>query len=171
LEKEKKLMAETKVQRQDVVVARVLDAPVERAWQAWTDPELVKRWWGPNGFSAPVAKIDFREGGISLVCMRAPRQLGGQDMYSTWVYAKIVPMERIEYIHNLADQNGNKIDPIKLGLPADFPQDVHNVVTFKAQGAKTEITVTEIGWTPGQMRNLAELGLGQCLDKMAAIFA
>jgi uncharacterized protein YndB with AHSA1/START domain len=171
LEKEKKLMAETKVQKQDVVVTRVLDAPVERAWQAWTDPELVKRWWGPDGFTAPVAKIDFRDGGTSLVCMRAPRQLGGQDMYSTWAYAKIVPMERIEFIHNLADQNGNKIDPLKLGLPADFPQDVRHVVTFKAQGAKTEIAVTEIGWTPGQMRNLAELGLGQCLDKMAAIFA
>src|SRR5215510_2114918 len=80
-EKEKKLMAETNVQRQDVVVIRVLDAPVERAWQAWTDPELVKRWWGPNGFSAPVAKIDFREGGISLVCMRAPAPTTGRARY------------------------------------------------------------------------------------------
>ena len=63
-------MTETKVQKQDVVVTRVLDAPVERAWQPWTDPELVKRWWGPNGFSAPVAKIDFRVFSIPP-CLRA----------------------------------------------------------------------------------------------------
>lgn len=164
-------MSEANAEKQDVVVSRVLDAPVERAWQAWTDPELVKRWWGPNCFSAPVARIDFREGGTSLVSMRAPRQLGGQDTYSTWAYAKIVPLERIEYILNLADKDGHKEDPVKLGMPADFPQDVRHVVTFKAQGAKTEITVIEYGWTRGHMRNLAEMGLGQCLDKMAAIFA
>ena len=39
--------------------------------------------WGPNGFTSPCAEIDFREGGISLVCMRAPEEMGGQDLYST----------------------------------------------------------------------------------------
>jgi len=158
------------VQKVDVVVGRTFKASVEQVWKAWTDPELVKRWWGPTGFTAPFARIDFREGGISLVCMRAPQQLGGHDFYSTWAYRKIVPSERIEYIHNLTDKDGSKVDPVKLGMPPDFPQDMRHVVTFKSQGDETEITVTEFGWTPGQMRDLAEMGLGQCLDKMAAIF-
>lgn len=156
----------------DLVVTRVFDAPVERVWKAWTDPERVMQWWGPNGFTSPSAEMDFREGGTSLVCMLAPQKLGGQDMYSTWSYRKIVPMQSIEYIHNLADRNGNKADPVKMGMPPDFPQDQRNLVTFKAAGGnRTEMTVTEYDWTPGQMMSMAETGLNQCLDKMAAMLA
>ncbi len=71
------------VKKRDLIVTRVFDAPVELVWKAWTDPEYVMRWWGPDHFTSPSAKIDFREGGTSLVCMRAPEEFGGQDMYST----------------------------------------------------------------------------------------
>jgi uncharacterized protein YndB with AHSA1/START domain len=82
----------------DLIVTRVFDAPIELVWKAWTNPEHIMRWWGPEGFTSPSAVIDFREGGMALVCMRAPKEFGGQDMYSTWAYEKIVPMERIEFI-------------------------------------------------------------------------
>ena len=153
----------------DLVVSRIIDAPVEQVWQAWTDPELVKQWWGPDYFTCPFARIDFRAGGTSLVCMSSP-QFG--DQYSTWHYKEIVPLQRIDYVHNLADKDGNKIDPTSVGMPPDFPQDQLNSVTFKALGAgKTELTATEYGWTEGRMMELSQMGLEQCLDKMAAIFA
>src|SRR5215207_5729970 len=57
-----------------VVVTRVLDAPVEEVWKAWSDPEYVMRWWGPTGFRSPSAEMDFRVGGASLVCMGAPAE-------------------------------------------------------------------------------------------------
>ncbi len=158
----------------DLVVTRVFDAPVKLVWQAWTEPEHVKKWWGPDYFTSPSAKIDFRVGGASLVCMRAPKEFGGQDMYSTWTYTKIVPMQSIEFIQNLADKDGNKIDPAQVGMPPDFPRDIRTVVTFKDLGnRKTEMTVTEYG-LPGadtQMGKNAEIGLNQTLDKMAASFA
>jgi hypothetical protein len=46
-----------------VVVTHVFDAPRERMWKAWTDPERVKRWWGPKGFTAPFCKIDLSRAG------------------------------------------------------------------------------------------------------------
>ena len=55
----------------DVVVTRTMDAPRERVWQAWSDPDLVMTWWGPRGFTAPVCRMDFREGGTTLVSMRS----------------------------------------------------------------------------------------------------
>jgi len=166
------IVENTDGKKRDLVVTRVFHAPIERVWKAWTDPEQVMQWWGPDHFTSPSAEIDFREGGTSLVCMRAPKKFGGQDMYSTWAYKKIVPMESIEYIHNLADKDGNKTDPGKLGMPPDFPRDQRNLVTFKAVGDnKTEMTVTEYDWTVGQMLELAETGLNQCLDKMAASLA
>jgi uncharacterized protein YndB with AHSA1/START domain len=53
--------------KRDLVVTRLFDAPIEQVWKAWSDPEYVRRWWGPEGFTSPLATIDFREGGISLV--------------------------------------------------------------------------------------------------------
>jgi uncharacterized protein YndB with AHSA1/START domain len=155
----------------DLVVTRVFDAPIEEVWKAWTDSATVMQWWGPDGFTAPLANMDVREGGKSLVCMSAP-QLGFHENYSTWEYRKIVPHERIEYIHNLSDKDGNKLDPTALGMPADFPQDVLNVITFKVLSpTQTEMVVAEYGDYTEQWYTLSKTGLEQCLDKMAAIFA
>ena len=159
--------------KRELVVTRVFDAPIELVWKAWIDPELIMQWWGPDHFSSPSADIDFRVGGISLVCMRAPKEFGGMDMYSTWTYTKILPLELIEYIHNLADKDGNKIDPATIGMPPDFPQDMLNSIKFKNLGkGLTEMTMTQYG-LPGpetEMGKNAELGLNQSLDKMVHIF-
>ena len=156
----------------DLAVTRVFDAPIEKVWKAWSHAEYVMLWWGPDFFTSPSAKMDFREGGTSLVCMRAPKNFGGQDFYSTWAYKKIVPLQSIEYIHNLADKDGNAVDPATLGMPPDFPRNQRHIVTFKPMsGSRTEMTVTEYGWNEGQMFERSKMGLEQCLNKMAAIFA
>ena len=158
-------------QTKNLIVTRVFDAPVELVWKAWSDPQHVMRWWGPTYFSSPSCQMDFREGGTTVVCMRAPQEFGGQDMYSTWAYQKIVPMQRIEYLNNMSDKDGRRIDPASLGLRADFPQDVRTVVTFKPMGEKTEMTIAQYGFPEGEMFEMAEMGLNQSLDKMAATFA
>jgi uncharacterized protein YndB with AHSA1/START domain len=123
------------------------------------------KWWGPNGFTAPVARMDFREGGTSLVCMRSPE---GQDFYNTWTYRKVVPMKLIEFVSNFADKDGKRIDPVSIGLPPGIPQDVRHVVTFKARGDnQTEMAVTEYGYTSDQIYEISKAGQEQCLDKMA----
>ena len=156
----------------DVVVTRTFEAPVSVVWQAWTDGEQVKRWWGPRPFTAPVARMDVRAGGTSLVCMRAPKEMGGQDYYNTWTYSEVVPNERLEYVLNFADQHGATIDPRQLGLPPGIPLAVPHVVTLKAVGAgRTEMTVSESGYTTNQARDISKAGLEQCLDKMAETFA
>jgi hypothetical protein len=82
-----------------------------------------------------------------------------------------VPLQRIEYIQRLSDQDRHKVDPVTLGLRPDFPENVRTVINFTAQGSKTEMTMTEYGFPDSQMFEMAEAGLNQCLDKMAAIFA
>jgi uncharacterized protein YndB with AHSA1/START domain len=156
----------------DVVITRVLDVPVGEAWMAWSDPEYVTRWWGPAGFTSPSAEMDFRVGGASLVCMRAPAEYGGQDMYNTWTYTRIDPYGRIEFVSNFADEDGTHLDPADMGMPPGVPRDVPHEIVFKAAGEnRTEVTVTEHGYTNEQARDLSKAGMEQCLDKMAAIFA
>ena len=102
--------------KQDLVVTRIIDAPVELVWKAWTDPEFVMRWWGPKDYTSPSCKIDLHEGGKYLFCMRAPKDQGGQDMYNAGVYKKIVTMERLEFTQGMADKDGHSIDPAQVGM-------------------------------------------------------
>jgi uncharacterized protein YndB with AHSA1/START domain len=153
-----------------IEVTKTFNAPVEMVWQVWVDPELVKRWWGPKYFTSPVAKMDFREGGRSIVSMQAPKKMGGQEFYSVWEYTSIIPLNRIEFIQSLSDEDGNKIAPTKVGMPPDFPADIKTVVIFKTiQAGKTEMTVTEYAEF-GSISNFAQIGLEQSIEKMAAIF-
>lgn len=153
-----------------VHITRVFNAPLQKVWNVWVDPELVKQWWGPDRFVCPSAKMDFREGGTSIVCMRAPNDFGGGDTFSIWKYVKIVPFESIEFIQNLANKEGAKQKPSDLGMPPDFPEDVRTVVTFRSiDKNKTEMSVTEYA-DFGQMSHFAQLGLEQSINKAVAIF-
>jgi uncharacterized protein YndB with AHSA1/START domain len=156
--------------KRDLTVARVFDAPVELVWRAWSDPEHVMRWWGPEGFTSPTCRMDFRVGGTTIVHMYSP---AFGDLYNTWEYREILPLRRIEFVQNFADEHGAKVDPVEIGLPPATreAQDVRSVVAFEAMGDKTEMTVTEYGYTTDQAYEMSKLGLEQCLDKMAASFA
>jgi len=157
-----------KTETRDLVITRVFDAPVDRVWKAWSEGSEVMKWWGPKVFTSPIARMDFREGGSSLVCMRSP---DGHDMYNSWTYKKIVPNERIEFVLDWADKEGKRVDPSSMGLPSNMPRDVRHVITFKAIASnKTEMTVTEFGYTSKELYDLSKAGLEECLDKMADSF-
>lgn len=154
------------VQKEDLVVRRIIDAPIELVWKAWTDPEHVKRWWGPKYYTSPSAKIDLRVGGKFVFCMRAPQEQGGQDMYTAGVYQSIVPLKRLEFTQGLSDKDGNRIDPALVGMPPDFPKEIRTVILFKALGDMTELTITEYDWPVSQMMVYSYAGMHQSLDKL-----
>ncbi|MBE7173014.1 MAG: SRPBCC domain-containing protein [Williamsia sp.] len=153
-----------------IVTKRIYQAPVTLVWKAWTDPELVKKWWGPDKFSCHHATIDFREGGVSVVSMKAPAEFGGKEWFNHWEYRKIVPLERIEFDQSFCDKEGKKIRPAEAGMPPDFPAIVFTVVTFKDLGnGKTETTVIQHA-DMGQMTRNAKMGMEQSLGKMDRLF-
>lgn len=161
------LKAVAEAGKQDIVITRVFDAPLEAVWKAWTEPEQVMKWWGPTGFTSPSCRIDFREGGRFVFHMRAPKEMNNADFYTAGTYKKIVPAELIEFTQGLSDKDGNKIDPTTIGMPADFPEAIPSLLAFKRVGDKTELTAIEYGWKLGEMREMSKLGFEQCLDKLA----
>ena len=153
----------------NVDVTRDFQAPVEAVWRAWTESDQVKRWWGPQGFTAPVANMDVREGGTSLVCMRSP---DGHDLFNTWTYDRVEPPRRLEFVLRFADQHGATLDPAAIGLPPDIPRDVRHVLVFEPTSANTSrLSVTEYGYGTQDTAAMSKMGLEQCLDKMAASFS
>src|SRR5512140_1292777 len=154
----------TDVRKEDLVVTRIIDAPVDVVWSAWTEPEHVMHWWGPKYYTSPSARIDLRVGGQFIFAMQAPQEQGGQVSYTSGVYQRIVPMEVLEFTQGLSDAEGNRIDPTSIGMPADFPHELHTTVTFKPKGEMTELTIVQTGWTPSQMFVYAYAGTQQQTD-------
>ena len=50
----------------EIVISRVLDAPRELVWEAWTNPKHIVNWWGPNDFTTTIEKMDLRVGEMCI---------------------------------------------------------------------------------------------------------
>jgi uncharacterized protein YndB with AHSA1/START domain len=102
-------MSDTTVSKEDsIVIERVFDAPVALIWQMWTEAEHFKNWYGPQGFSIPVAKMDVRVGGKRLFCMESPD--GSMKMWLAGEYIEIVPRSRLVYTESMSDAEGNILE-------------------------------------------------------------
>ena len=149
----------------ELVIARTFNAPRERVWKAWTDPEQAKRWWGPKGFTAPFIEIDFRVGGKYLFCMRSP---DGKDYWSTGTYREIVPMKKFVATDSFADAKGKVVPASYYGMDADFPLELLWTVTLDDLGGKTKMTLRHSGFSEGPARTGAEQGWSESFEKLAA---
>jgi len=151
----------------DVSASREVDAPIERLWEAFTEPVLIKRWWGPNGFTCPLANMDVRLGGVSLLGMKAPPEYGGRVTYTTWSYTEVDPEARLEYDVRFATSGGLTISPAEAGIGSGVPEEVPHVVTFdRLRNGRSRVSIVESGYTELAGRDLSQLGLEQCLDKL-----
>jgi uncharacterized protein YndB with AHSA1/START domain len=111
----------------EIVITRVLNAPRELVFEAWTDPKQVVQWWGPRGFTTTTHKMDVRPGGVWRFVMHGP---DGRDYQNKITYLEIVRPERLIYKHG-----GD--DDLEL---ANF----HTTVTFVGRGGKTEVTMRAV---------------------------
>lgn len=151
--------------RQDLVVTRVVNAPIEDVWRMWTDPDLVRTWWGPQGYTAPRCEIDLRVNGQYLFCMRAPENQGGQEYYSVGTYSLILPEKRLEFTQSFSDAEGNVLPGAMFGMP-DMPDEVRTVVTFGSVDGATSVTVTQFDQPADATFEHAVAGWNQSFDKM-----
>jgi uncharacterized protein YndB with AHSA1/START domain len=149
----------------DLVITRIFDAPRELVWKAWTDPERMKLWWGPERFTAPVCKMDLRVGGRFHFCMRSPQ---GQDFWNTGVYLEIVEPSRLVYTDMFADENGNVVPASHYGLPGDWPPESVVTVTLEEDNGKTKMTLRHAGIPAGVMNEMTGVGWNGSFDKLAA---
>ncbi len=140
----------------DLEITRIFDAPREAVFQAWMDPERLKRWWGPKNFTNPVCELDARPGGAIRIHMRAP---DGTIYPMTGVVREIVEPERLVFVSAALDEQGNPLF------------EVLNTIEFAEHGDKTKLTLRAIvlNQTAQAPRYLAgmEAGWSQSLDRLA----
>jgi uncharacterized protein YndB with AHSA1/START domain len=141
----------------EVTITRVLAAPREIAFRAWTDPVHLARWWGPNGFTNPVCEVDARAGGALRIVMRAP---DGTEHRMMGELREVVPPARLVFTNVAVDTDGSHMLE---GL---------TTVTFAAQGDRTLMTlhtrVVGVVALSAQMLDGMEEGWTESIDKLEA---
>jgi uncharacterized protein YndB with AHSA1/START domain len=148
-----------------VVIERSFDAPVGLIWQMWTDPEHFRAWYGPNGATVPVAKMDLRVGGTRRVCMELQTPRGLMQMWFTGEYREVVENQRLVYTESMSDEHGNVLSPSQMGMPEGHPVVTEVRVDLDDVGGRTRMVMTHAG-IPGDSAGAA--GWAMALDKLAA---
>ena len=113
----------------ELVIVRLVDAPIARVWRAWSDPSEIVKWWGPHGFSNETVERDFRPGGSWKHTMIGPD--GGR-------YPNLAKYEEIVEGKHIVYTNGGGREHSHDGVH------FRAHVTFKAVGQKTEITMRSV---------------------------
>lgn len=158
-------MTDDNASQDSVVIERSFDAPAALIWQMWTEPEHFKAWYGPNGSTVPVARMDVRVGGSRLVCMEMETPAGPMQMWFTGEYREIVENERLVYTESMSDEDGNVLSPSDMGMPAGHPTTTQVIVELEDVAGRTKMVMTHAG-IPGDSPGAA--GWVAALDKLAA---
>ena len=148
-----------------VVIERNFDAPVELIWRMWTDPELFSAWYGPDGASIPVAKMDVRVGGTRLVCMEAQTPDGPMQMWFTGEYREVSEHTRLVYTESVCDEDGNVLAPAAMGMPDGHPTTTEVRVELADVNGRTRMVMTHVGVPSGSP---GAAGWAMAFDKLAA---
>jgi uncharacterized protein YndB with AHSA1/START domain len=77
-------------------ITKKLNAPIELVWEVWTNPNHIANWWGPNGFTNTIHKMDFQEGGEWHLTMHGP---DGTNYPNKSVFKEIIPLKKIVFEH------------------------------------------------------------------------
>lgn len=160
----------------EIVITREFDAPRERVWKAWTEPELIKKWWGPEHFTAPSIKMDLKVGGKYIWAMRGPEGTQwDKTMYNAGVFEEIVPPEKLVVTQYMSDENGEMLEPgAYLGDAPEFPREMRFTVLFEEMAkGKTRLSIIyPKPETEAQYQALLKSGMVEgwtgSLNKMAA---
>ncbi|MBX7094578.1 MAG: SRPBCC domain-containing protein [Flavobacteriales bacterium] len=119
-------------------IVRTLKAPRELVFEAFTQEQHLKHWWGPTGMQLEVIKLDVREGGSFHYKMIGENGMFGFGIFH---YRKINAPNSIEFTSSFADETGEIIRP---PFPGNFPLRVLNVWEFSEENGETTITLQ--GW-------------------------
>ena len=156
----KGLVTTSKPSDRELLLTCTLDAPPEKVYRAWTDPELLKQWFAPQPWSISDIEMDFRPGGKSFFNMNGPE---GEKFPCPGVVLEVVPNRRI--VTTDAYTEGWK--------PAEKPF-MTTIVTFDpAPGGKTNYTARVLHWTSADCESHEKMGFHEgwavCAEQLAEL--
>jgi uncharacterized protein YndB with AHSA1/START domain len=145
----------------ELLLTRLIAAPRQKLFKAWTDPELLKQWFAPMPYTTPVAELDVRPGGASRIVMRDAE---GNEFPNRGVYLEVLENERLVFTDAYT----------KAWEPSAKPF-MTVILTFADEGGKTRYTARVCHWTVADREAHEKMGFhegwGRCADQLAALVA
>lgn len=145
----------------ELSLTRIINAPREKVFKAWTDPELLKQWFAPQPWTTPHAELDVRPGGANLIVMRGPE---GQEFPNRGIYLEVVENERLVFTDAYT----------AAWEPASKPF-MTVILTFEDLGGKTRYTARVRHWSVADRERHEQMGFhagwGKCADQLEALVA
>lgn len=155
------MTATAPISNRELVLTRLIDAPREKLYRAWTEPELLKQWFAPAPWTTPTAELDVRVGGAGYIVMSDPE---GNEFGNRGVYLDIAPNERIVLTDAYSEAWIPSLKPF-----------MTTILTFEDEGGKTRYTARVLHWTVEDREAHEKMGFhegwGQCTDQLAALAA
>lgn len=122
-------------------ISRTVDAPIQQVWRAYTEQEPLMAWFGPQGFSMPHSRYDFRPGGEFHYCLRTPT---GFEMWGKWTFVEIDAPAKLSMVVSFSDAKGGLT---RHPMSAAWPLQTFSTTTFTEVDGKTHINIQ---WEPYQ---------------------
>ncbi len=145
----------------ELVLCRLLNAPREKVYQAWTTPELMKQWFAPKPWTTSRVEVDLRPGGSTLVVMKSPE---GQEFPNPGIYLEVIPGKKLVFTDAYT----------KAWEPSAKPF-MTATLTFEDEGGKTKYTARVLHWNEADRETHEKMGFhqgwGQCADQLEALAA
>jgi len=139
-----------------LAITRIFDAPRDLVFKAWTDPEHVKRWWAPKGFTVVSLEMDLRLGGAYT---RHMRSLEGSDSWRRGVYKEIVAPERLAFTY-ISDNTQGTVGHETLVT-----------VNFEDLGARTKMTFRQAVFESVLARDVHRGGWTSTMERFSEYLA
>lgn len=144
------------IEGRELILERVFQAPRELVFQAFSEAEHLKHWWGPRGWELTVCTVDFRPGGVWHYCMKCMDEnqgdFYGMESWGKGVYEDIVEAEKIVYVDYFSDAEGNDIE----GMPSS-----HITMLFVEQNGQTKLISRSRYDSEEALKQVLEMGMEQ----------
>lgn len=152
----------------DIVIVREFAAPVELVWRSFTDPEMMKHWWGPLEYTAKIDLPELKVGSSYRFCMTGP---DGVDIWGTGEYREIEPNKRLVFTDSFADEKGNVVPGTYYGMEEGIPLQMLVTIELDAMSeSRTKMTLLHRGFPEGKHQEGATLGWNSSFDKLDKLF-
>lgn len=151
-----------------LVITRTFKAPRLLVFNAWTQPDHIKNWWSPEGFTTSYCTVDLRVGGSFRYC----QSNGENDYWGKGVYTIIDKPKHIQCTDTFTDKDGNAVPPSYYGMQSDVLSSTLVDVRFEEQQNQTTVTVTVSNMIEiGEEKEMALQGWNSLFDKLENLLA
>jgi uncharacterized protein YndB with AHSA1/START domain len=137
--------------QRELVITRVVNAPRELVFKAWTDPHHAINWWGPRDYPATHMNMDARPGGTWRHCLISTGT--GQELWQHGVFREVVAPERLVFTFVWEEEGERGIENIV-------------TVTFADEGGKTRLTLRQAPFQSVEERDDHGYGWNSTIDRL-----